>query len=188
VNERRRPRAVLDTDIIFSRVLHELIGRIAAELRLLDLFWSEQLLGEAQRSLVEKKQLPSGAARRWVDYLRLSFPAGRIDVDPNAIEVADLTRDPGDAHVCALVVAAHADYLFTHDRGYLRDGLSHHEVQVLAPDEFLADVLDADTRGVLGVLGVQASTWAGGRSVEELLDALERAGAPTFARKVRELI
>jgi hypothetical protein len=33
------------------------MGRIAAELRLLDLFWSEQLPAEAQRSLVEKKQL-----------------------------------------------------------------------------------------------------------------------------------
>jgi hypothetical protein len=42
VNERRRPRAVLDADIIFSRVLHELMGRIAAELRLLDLFWSDR--------------------------------------------------------------------------------------------------------------------------------------------------
>jgi hypothetical protein len=48
VNERRRPRAVLNADIIFSRVLHELMGRIAAELRLLDLFWSEQLLAEGR--------------------------------------------------------------------------------------------------------------------------------------------
>ncbi len=58
MSERQRPRAVLDTDIIFSRVLHELMGRIAAELRLLDLFWSEQLLAEAQGSLVEKKRTP----------------------------------------------------------------------------------------------------------------------------------
>lgn len=110
MNERQRPRAVLDTDIIFSRVLHELMGRIAAELRLLDLFWSEQLLAEAQRSLVEKKRLPADSARRWVDYLRLSFPSGRIELDPHAPHVANLTRDPADAHVCALVVAAHADY------------------------------------------------------------------------------
>ncbi len=74
MSEHERPRAVLDTDIIFSRVLHELVGRIAAELRLLDLFWSEQLLAEAQRSPVEKKQLPPESAQRWVDYLRLSFP------------------------------------------------------------------------------------------------------------------
>jgi hypothetical protein len=65
VSEHRRPRAVLDTDIIFSRVLHELMGRLAAELRLLDLFWSEQLLAEAQSSLVEKKQLPAESAQRW---------------------------------------------------------------------------------------------------------------------------
>lgn len=188
MNERRRPRAVLDADIIFSRVLHELMGRIAAELRLLDLFWSEQLLAEAQRSLVEKKQLSADSARRWVDYLRLSFPAGRIDLDPHASHVADLTRDPADAHVCALVVAGHADYLFTHDHGYLRDGLSRYGVQVLAPDEFLADVLDSDVRGVLGVLELQAGTWDGGHAVGELLDALERAGALSFARKARQLV
>lgn len=188
MNERRRPRAVLDTDIIFSRVLHELMGRIAAELRMLDLFWSEQLLAEAQRSLVEKKRLPADSARRWVDYLRLSFPAGHIDIDPHAPHVAELTRDPADAHVCALVMAAHAGYLFTHDRGYLRDGLSRHGVQVLAPDEFLADVLDSDTRGVLEILELQASTWDGGHAVVELLGALERAGAMAFARKARELV
>ncbi len=102
--------------------------------------------------------------------------------------MSGLTCDPADAHVCALVVAAHADYLFTHDRGYLRDGLSRHGVQVLAPDEFLADVLDSETRGVLEILGLQADTWAGGRAIGELLDALERAGAATFACKARELI
>lgn len=188
MNDRQRPRAVLDTDIIFSRVLHELMGRIAAELRLLDIFWSEQLLAEAQTSLVEKKQLPPDAARRWVDYLRLSFPDGRIDIDLSTFDFADLTRDPADAHVCALVMAAHTDYLFTNDRGYLQDGLGRHGVQVLAPDEFLADVLDSDTRGVLQILELAASTWAGGHPVGELLDALERAGAATFARKARELV
>jgi predicted nucleic acid-binding protein len=188
VSERQRPRAVLDADIIFSRVLHELMGRIAAELRLLDLFWSEQLLVEAQRSLIEKKQLPAGSAQRWVAYLRLGFPTGRIDLDPHAPDVAGLTRDPADAHVCALVVAARADYLFTHDRGYVRDSLARHGVQVLAPDEFLANVLDSDASAVLRLLELQASTWAGGHTVMELLDALERAGAATFARKAHELI
>lgn len=56
----RPPRAVLDADIIYSRVLHELMGRVASDLRLLDLFWSEELLAEARKSLVEKKGLASG--------------------------------------------------------------------------------------------------------------------------------
>ncbi len=90
--------------------------------------------------------------------------------------------------MCALVVAARADYLFTHDRGYLREGLSRHGAQVLAPDGFLTDALDFDTRGVLEILELQASTWAGGHAIVELLDALERAGAAIFASKARELI
>jgi hypothetical protein len=87
--------------------------------------------------------------------------------------------------VCALAVAADADYLLTHDRGYLRDGLERYEVQVITPDEFLAPVLDSDSRGMLDLLERQITAWAGGRPVEELLAAIERAGAPTFASKAR---
>ena len=36
------PRAVLDAAIIYSRVLHELMGRVADDLRLFDLVWSEE--------------------------------------------------------------------------------------------------------------------------------------------------
>lgn len=72
----RPQRAVLDTDIIYSRVLHELLGRVASELRLLDLFWSEELLAETRRSLIAKKGLAVEVAQRWVDYLPQSFPAG----------------------------------------------------------------------------------------------------------------
>ncbi len=76
-----RPRAVLDTDIIYSRVLHDLMGRAARRLRLLDLFWPEELLAEARTSLEQKKPLPPESARRWVDYLPRNFPDGWIDLD-----------------------------------------------------------------------------------------------------------
>ncbi len=90
--------------------------------------------------------------------------------------------------MCGLAVAANADYLFTHDRGYLHDALNRHGVQVAAPGDFLASALDADARGVLALLELQAATWAGGRPVAELLDAFERAGASAFACKVRECL
>jgi hypothetical protein len=59
----RLPRAVLDADIIFSRVLHELMGRLAAGARLFDLIWSEELLGEAKSSLIERKGLTPWSPR-----------------------------------------------------------------------------------------------------------------------------
>lgn len=181
------PRAVLDVDIIYSRVLHDLMGRVARRLRLLDLFWSEELLAEAKKSLVDRKDLPFDAAQRWVDYIPQNFPAGYIKLDEVSadVDLGNLTTDPGDQHVCTLAMISGASYLFTHDRGYLREGLLHHGIEVLPPDEFLAPAFDSNARGMLDILELQASTWAGGRPVEELLAAIERAGAPTFAGKAR---
>lgn len=62
--------------------------------------------------------------------------------------------------MCALAVVAGVDYLFTHDRGYLREGLRRFDVEVLAPDEFLAPAFDADPRGMLDVLELQSYSWA----------------------------
>lgn len=118
----RLPRAVLDSDVIFSRVLHELFGRVAAEARLLDLIWSEPLLAEAERVLIERKPVPPAVAARWVGYLRQAFSGGEVDIgrlDP-AIDLTDFTIDPDDHHVCSLAIVGEADFLFTFDRGYLR--------------------------------------------------------------------
>jgi hypothetical protein len=60
------PRAVLDSDVIYSRVLHELIGRLAHQERLLTLIWSEELLSEARQTLTTRKQVSEEAAERWV--------------------------------------------------------------------------------------------------------------------------
>lgn len=68
------PRAVLDSDVIFSRVLHELFGRLATGPRLLTLIWSDELLAEAQSALVRRKPTTEQAADRWVGFLANAFP------------------------------------------------------------------------------------------------------------------
>jgi predicted nucleic acid-binding protein len=187
VNRTGAPRAVLDSDILFSRVLHELMGRVAKRLELLDLVWSEELLTEASQSLVKKKGLSKEAARRWVSYLPESFPDGQVDLAGAAadIELGQLTKDPGDYHVCRLVLESEAAYLFTHDRGYLRDALHAHGVEVTSPDPFLVAAFEENSDGFIDLLEQQAANWAGGRSVDELLTAIERAGAANFAGKAR---
>jgi predicted nucleic acid-binding protein len=107
----RPPRAVLDTDVIYSRVLHELIGRLAYQERLLTLIWSDELLNEAERILVTRKQVPKQTAKRWVAYMRQAFPDQRVAIEhlPADLDLATLTTDAGDHHICALAVAGHAD-------------------------------------------------------------------------------
>ena len=91
------PRAVLDSNVMFSRVLHELFGRAAGEARLFDLVWSDELLTEAKRALIEEKPTSDAVAERWVSYLRDAFPDGhtRLADCPPHLELSTLTHDPG---------------------------------------------------------------------------------------------
>lgn len=181
------PRAVIDADIIFSRVLHELIGRIARTMRLLDLIWSDELLEEAKNKLIERKGLADPVAERWVGYLRENFPSGQTGTE-NVLtneQLGALTIDPDDRHVCALAIAGRAQFLFTHDRGYLREALKEHGIEVTRPDDFLLSVWAEQGEAMIELLERQASSWAGGRPLDELLNAIERAGAAGFVRSVR---
>jgi hypothetical protein len=71
------PRAVLDADIIFSRVLHELLGRVATA-GFCDLIWSRELVAEARASLIARKGPSEQAAQIWVGHLQREFPLGGV--------------------------------------------------------------------------------------------------------------
>ncbi len=182
----RVPRAVLDSNVIFSRVLHELFGRAAREARLFDLLGSDELLAEAKRTLIEGKPMPPAAAERRVSYLRDAFPDGRTEIAHRLQEVdlRTLTRDPDDEHVCALALAGAAQLLISFDDGYVRDALLGYGTTVIKPDAILAPTFDEQPGLFLSILERQAGAW-GGRSVTELLDALERADVPVFVSKAR---
>lgn len=183
-------RAVLDADIIVSRVLHELLGRLAVGPRLFDLVWSDELLGEARSSLVNQKGLSDEAAEAWVGHIRREFPRGRV----NPVKVADdldvesLTRDPEDVHVCALAIAGNAELLFTFDRGYLKEPLRAHGVEVPDLDRFLVDQCKQQPEVFARVVERQAEVWSGGHPVAELLAAFSRANVPRFAEALALLV
>lgn len=182
------PRAVLDADIIYSRVLHELMGRLAAEARLFDLIWSEDLLAEARMALVSRKGLAAEVADVWVGHLRREFPDACVDPSgvPAGADIGSLTRDPDDRHVCALAVAGKAELLFTFDRGYLKEPLRAHGIDVPDLDQYLAAQLTQQPIAIMRIVEKQANAWRGGRPVEELLAAYGRAGVPGFASALED--
>ena len=188
MSERERPpRAVLDTDVIFSRVLHELLGRLALRRRALTLIWSDELLAEAARVLMARKALPAPAAAQWVGYLRRAFPHDRVDLATldAGVDLGSLTSDPDDEHVCALAVAGGAELLLTFDHGYQHGELQALGVAVVDPDTYLTDLLAEEPDAVLASVRSTARAWGGGRPVAELVDALARAGAERFAERLR---
>jgi predicted nucleic acid-binding protein len=183
----RPPRAVLDADVIFSRVLYELLGRLALQQRLLTLIWSDELLVEAERVLAARKPLPAAAAAQWVGYLREAFPQERVDLETldAGVDLGSLTSDPDDRHICALAVAGDAELLLTFDHGYQRGELQALGVTVRHPDTYLTELLAEESGAVLSSVEATARAWGGGRPVRELIEALDRAGVGPFAAALR---
>ncbi|MBO0767445.1 MAG: hypothetical protein J2O48_02045 [Solirubrobacterales bacterium] len=75
--------------------------------------------------------------------------------------------------------------LLTRDRGYLRASLAEHGVTVREPGGFLADTFGEQPSAVLRTLEEQAKVWGGGHPLNELLDAIERAGSGRLADLAR---
>jgi len=161
------PRVVLDSDVVYSRVMHELFGRLASEARLLTIIWSEELLGEAQRVLIDRKGLEPAVGMRWVSYLREAFPMGRVDIALTMRNepLNDLTTDPDDQHVCALAIGGHADLLIASDRGFVAKPLARRGIEVISPDRQLTRTFTSEPTAVLTALAEQAAAWGGGRPV-----------------------
>jgi predicted nucleic acid-binding protein len=182
------PRAVLDSNIIYSRTLHELMGRVATDIRLFDLIWSDQLIDEAKRVLVENKGLSPQAAEFWVGHMTREFPAGRVEISGNAgLDLSKLTKDPDDEHVCELAVVGRADLLFTDDKGFRKRALRKQGVELAKPGRYLNRALKEQPDAFRELLARQAASWGGGKPVDELLDALTRAGVGRFAARARDL-
>jgi hypothetical protein len=76
-SEPRRPAAAGGHRRIYSRVLHDLMGRVADDLGLLNLVWSRELLAEAKQALMERKGLAADAAQRWVAISPRTSPTAR---------------------------------------------------------------------------------------------------------------
>jgi len=127
-------------------------------------------------------------AEVWAGLMAKAFPAGRVDISQisSDVDLSTLTNDEDDQHICALTVAGGADYILTFDKKFNVDALQALGIQAIEPDAFLSTAIDEDPESFREILTDQAAAW-GGRTIEELIDAIERAGAPAFAAKARKL-
>jgi len=180
-------KAVLDSNVLFSRVLHELFGRLASAGSLLELIWSDELVREMTRVLIEEKGLDREGSEVWVGYMTDAFPAGRVDISqiPPDLDLSTLTSDKDDQHICALAIVGEAQYILTFDKSFDLKALQALHIDVAAPDVFLCKAIDEEPGLFRDILTEQAAAW-GGRTIEELIDAIERTSTPIFAAKARK--
>ena len=174
---------VLDTCVLYPAHLRDTLLRLA-ERGLYRALWSEDILGELRRNLVEAG-IDVGSVDRLLGEMAGAFPDAAVTSYRSLID--GLTCDPKDRHVLAAAVGARAGGIVTHNTDDFPEiSVEPYEIEVIHPDTFLLDLLDLAPPAVIDELRQQATAnRREPRTLPTLLDALANAGAAGFADEVR---
>lgn len=178
-------RVVLDANVLYRATLRDTLLR-AAEQGLYRPVWSDQILDEMWRNLVEDRRVDESRSRL-VTEMRRAFPRAEVGVPSDLID--QMTNAPEDRHVVAAAVVAGAEVIVTANlRDFGRDALAPFGVVALLPDTFLLHLFDADAAVMAEIVQAQAEELVKEpMTTEEVLLRLAR-DAPGFVARVRDVL
>lgn len=178
-------RVFLDTNVLYPISIADLLLRLG-DVALHAIVWSEDLLAEVERVLVEDKGLTSARAAYFCRCIREEFADEEVRREDYEHLVDTMTgKDPDDhAHAAAARVAATVLLTFNVDDFPEQDMGG---VRVMTPDGYLVDALNHQSATVLGVIEDMGAQRREPQPVTATLAALEKAGLTTFAQRVRAL-
>jgi predicted nucleic acid-binding protein len=172
--------AILDANVLFPMILRDTLLRVAAA-GCFRAHWSDRILDEMARNLIEQHRVTPEQAARLVAQMAKAFPEAEVD-DWAKLE-GTMPNDPKDRHVAAAATAAGATFIVTanlKDFARLPKGM-----QAITPDAFLRDRFNEMPEEMLIALGKQAGGYRNPpATIHELLDWLAR-DLPSFVKAVR---
>lgn len=180
---------LVDANVLHSRVLRDYLVYAAAD-SLIRLRWSDTILDEMSRSLVNRLGLAVEQVDRLSQALNRFLPDA--SVTPQATDYAMFAElrmpDEDDRHVVAAAVAARADVLCTlNTKDFPPLVMERVQIRLRSPDEVLGQLLALTPHGMRAV-HERILAARGGISGDGVLDALRRAGAIDTAMLLRRLL
>lgn len=183
-------RALLDTCVLVPIVKADLLltlGRRGA----FNPLWSDAILGELTRviGMVNPSAAGERIAKR-VAHMNAAFEDALVTGwRPLEVSVVGLP-DPGDRHVVAAAVRGNAAAIVTDNiRDFPVEVLEPWGIHAVTSDDFLLDALDLDERRVVASLIEMVERRTNPPvALDDVLTAIGRAGAPSFAAAVREVL
>jgi predicted nucleic acid-binding protein len=178
--------AFFDACAMYGITLADLLLRLADEGAFRPL-WSEQVLDEVRRNVIEDG-VPAGGIERRLSAMRKWFPDAMVT--GYELLTDSLSCDPKDRHVLAAAVRSKADVLVTFNlKDFPEHSLAPFDVELVHPDDFLLDQLDLFPGLVIRVLRELAEDYTDPpQDVEDVLETLRRAGVSRFAADVRRYL
>ncbi len=173
-------KVVLDANVLYPFSLRDTLLRAASE-GLFQLYWSDQILEEARRSLVNSGKMTDERATRLRSVMEEAFPEAMVTGHEPLI--AAMKNHEKDRHVVTAAVKAGAQVIVTSNLKHFRELPEGIEAQ--SPDDFLCNIFDLDPDGMVELVREQAAALKKPkRSYEELLDGLSKV-VPEFVAALR---
>lgn len=135
---------VLDSCVLYPIHLRDILLRLAS-VGLYRVHWSQEILNGATRNLVKNpsNNMTEAGAARLQEVMNEAFPEAMVEVPPNLIEA--MTNHPGDRHVAAVAVKAHAQVIVTNNlKHFLPEDLETWEVEAQSSDTFLTHLYELE--------------------------------------------
>lgn len=131
---------LLDACVLYPSKLRDTLLRVA-EAGLVQIKFSDLILDEVSRNLIENGKKTPEKARLLMEVFVNEFPEALVDVPPRLIE--QMTNDLKDRHVLAAAVAADAEVIVTTNlKDFGDEHLNPWGVEAQHPDDFLTDLCE----------------------------------------------
>ena len=134
---------MIDTNVLVDAHLRDVFLQLAVggAIRVL---WSQEILGELERTLIAKLDLPEQRVRTLIETIARVFALDEVVLSPSNTPIGPATPDPGDQHVLDAAILGEADVIISFDRrGFPSDDEMYQlDIEVLRPDQGLLLLLN----------------------------------------------
>lgn len=180
------PIVILDANVLIPAAPRDTLLR-AAERGLYQLRWSDAILSEVARNLIENDLTSADDASDLIDVMRVFFPEALMTGFDDLIDT--MTNDPKDRHVLAAAVHAHAKIIVTENlRDFGEETLAPYAIEAQSIEAFLVALFDHSAETMTRIIHEQAADLDfPPMTPDELLDELA-SWAPSFSRLVRQRV
>lgn len=145
---------VIDACVLFNAPVRDTLLR-AAEHGLYRVHWSQKILDETIKNLIERGKMTEDKAKHLVSEMTKTFPEALVVVPEEQIQA--MRNDPKDRHVAACAVCAPAQVIVTFNLGDFKpETLEDWNIEAQHPDRQLCHLFDLSPGTLITILIEQA--------------------------------
>ena len=145
--------AVLDTCVLYPATIRDTL-LLAAETGAFQLRWTDQIIIELRRNLIENRAAPAMNVERMLASFAEFFDDGRVTGYER--HVAGLENDPKDRHVVAAAIEGGAGFIVTENLKDFPAARLPRGILAVAVDDFLGELLERSPAAMVETMWTQA--------------------------------